>query len=90
MCDKVEPRREFIEKRALRVLCVSVFNLCLVWDTNVVKISLFTVKLFTLILSTLHTGRGGSHATCVGWLLRTSPNFTVAHAASGGIGAADI
>ena len=48
----------------------------LVWDTNVVKISLFTVKLFTLILSTLHTGRGelrGGHVAGMSLAIRLSP-----------------
>jgi len=43
----------------------------MVWDSEFVKISLFTVKLFTLKLSTIHTVRGESCRTRVGWLLRT-------------------
>ena len=53
----------------------------LVWDTNVVKISLFTVKLFTLILSTLHTGRGESHGTHVGCSMRKRAYASVRHGA---------
>ncbi len=60
---------------------ISVRHQILVWDTNVVKISLFTVKLFTLILSTLPTGRGESRGKHVGCLMRKC-RHTLQHAVS--------
>ena len=49
---EVELCHEFIEKHALEVRNLQVQPLGVVWDTNLVKISLFTVKDFTFILST--------------------------------------
>ncbi len=81
MGDKVESRREFIEKLGVRRLVAAFPRTLLVWDTNVVKISLFTVKLFTLILSTLRTGRGELRGAHIGCLMRKSPYASVTHGA---------
>jgi len=60
MGDKVALLREFIEKHAPKLPNSTAKRGVLVWDTNPVKISLFTVKDFTFILSTLTTVGGGS------------------------------
>jgi hypothetical protein len=57
----------------------------MVSDSNLVNSDNKAVKVQTITLSTLHTGRGGLHATRVARLLRTSPDLSVAHADSGGI-----
>ena len=90
MGDKLATHCHFIEKHAPNLPNSTKKGGFLVSDNNLVNSDNKAVKVQTITLSTLHAGRGGSHATRVGWLLRTSPHLSIAHAASSGIGAADI
>jgi len=81
MGDKVESRREFIEKLGVRRLVAAFHRTLLVWDTNVVNSDNKAVKVSTIALSTLHTGRGESRGAHVGCSMRKRPYVSVRHGA---------